>query len=37
MATTGSIKEGRFAEAGRRREIMLDCTAGIATSVDMTP
>lgn len=30
MATTGSIKEGRFAEAVRKREIILDCTATIA-------
>jgi AcrR family transcriptional regulator len=30
MPTTGSIKEGRFAEAVRKREIILDCTATIA-------
>jgi AcrR family transcriptional regulator len=32
MTTTGSIQEGRYAEAIRRRETILDCTAMIASS-----
>lgn len=30
--TTGSIKDNRFAESVRKREIILDCTASIASS-----
>ncbi len=32
MTTTGSIKDNRFAESIRKREIILDCTASIASS-----
>ncbi|MCP9271232.1 TetR family transcriptional regulator [Mycolicibacterium arenosum] len=32
MATIGSIKAERFAEVGRKREIILDCAAEIASS-----
>lgn len=32
MRTTGSIKEDRFAEAVRKRETILDCTATIASN-----